>query len=70
VLHFWKKIEVVEAPPPVRSPILLPKRTLNTSKPIVCGSMPWTAVNGFCNKHRTQLEPTRVGDQVYRQPGD
>jgi hypothetical protein len=27
----------------------------------------WTAVNGYRNKHRTQLEPTRVGDAVYRQ---
>ena len=27
----------------------------------------WTAVRGYSAKHRTQLEPTRVGDQVVRQ---
>src|ERR1700730_13945917 len=27
----------------------------------------WTAVRGYYAKHRTQLEPKYVGDQVYRQ---
>lgn len=67
MLHFWKKIEVVEAPPSCTPADLVAAAHAEYVEANRVWIDAWTAVRGYRNKHRTQLEPTRVGDQVYQQ---